>query len=107
MFLSTASPLDCLPLVRDAVEMADFACSLREDNVLLMLSKVMKPRSAVPNKFLQGCITEWERDIEFYAKATSSEGITPPQQNVPPADVLLGSCGRTSTTARRRRRTLP
>ena len=50
--------------------------------MLLMLSKIMNPRSAVPNKDLQGCITEWERDIEFYAKATCSEGIAAPQHKM-------------------------
>ena len=48
-------------------QLADSGCSLREDNVLLMLSKIMNPRSAVPNKDLQGCNTEWECDIKFYA----------------------------------------
>ena len=35
-----------------------------------MLSKIKNPKVPVPDKDLQGYITEWESDLEFYFKAT-------------------------------------
>ena len=42
----------------------------------------MTARSHVPDKELQGYMTKWERDLEFYAKATGSEAVTPAQHKM-------------------------
>ena len=63
-------------------QLADAGCSLREDNVLNLLSKIMTARSHVPDKELQGYMTKWERDLEFYAKATGGEAVTPAQHKM-------------------------
>ena len=47
-----------------------------------MLSKIMNPKMAVPDKDLQGYITEWEGDLEFYFKATGEQAIPAPQHRM-------------------------
>ena len=42
----------------------------------------MNPRFHVPDKELQGYMTKWERDVEFFAKATGTQGVTPAQHKM-------------------------
>ena len=63
-------------------QLADAGCSLREGNVSILLSKIMNPRFHVPDKELQGYMTKWERDVEFFAKATGTQGVTPAQHKM-------------------------
>ena len=63
-------------------QLADAGCSLREGNVSILFSKIMNLRFHVPDKELQGYMTKWERDVEFFAKATGTQGVTPAQHKM-------------------------
>ena len=65
-------------------QLSDAVFSLRADNTIAMLSKIMNAKVAFPDKDkdLQGYITEWERDLEFYFKATGTQGIIAPQHEM-------------------------
>ena len=47
-----------------------------------MLSKIVNPKAAVPDKDVQGYITEWERHLEFYLKETREQAISAPQHRM-------------------------
>ena len=69
-------------------QLADAGCSLRAENMLGMMSKIMMARSHVPDKELQGYMTKWERDLEFYAKATGTEAVSDAQHKM----IILRMC---------------
>ena len=55
-------------------QLADHGCSLRPQNLYVLLQKVLYPKKDVSNKELEKSIADWETDVEVHARATSHTG---------------------------------
>ena len=69
-------------------QLADRGCSMRLQNVHILLKRAMYPKKDVNNKDLEASIADWERDLEIHARATGEYTMTKSTQRM----LLLEMC---------------
>ena len=55
---------------------------MRGDSLTLMLSKVMSPKVALADRDIEGYMTQWEKELEFYHQATGKSAVDADQHRM-------------------------